>query len=132
LPLVLVDDVVDALVLAMRAAGIAGQSLLVTDKPMLSAREYVALVSKEMRVNIHAEAVPIWRHYVNDWVKESVKNLVKHPNRRRPSFRDWDSRSQRAVFDSAKTQQLLGWRPVGDRQQLIDRGIVEPVREFMR
>jgi hypothetical protein len=85
-----------------------------------------------MRVNIHAEAVPIWRHYVNDWVKESVKNLVKHPNRRRPSFRDWDSRSQRAVFDSTKTLQLLGWRPVGDRQQLIDRGIVEPVREFMR
>jgi nucleoside-diphosphate-sugar epimerase len=132
LPLVLVDDVVDALVLAMRAPGIVGQTLLVTDKPMLSAREYVALVSKEMCVNIHAEAVPIWRHYVNDWVKESVKNLVKHPNRRRPSYRDWDSRSQRAVFDSTKTQQLLGWRPVGDRQQLIDQGIVEPVREFMR
>jgi predicted dehydrogenase/nucleoside-diphosphate-sugar epimerase len=131
LPLVLVDDVAEALVLAMQAEDVIGQIFLVTDKPMLSARDYVEVVSREMRVRIQAQPTPIWRHFVNDCVKESVKNLVKHPNRRKPSYRDWDSRSHRAVYDSTRTQQVLGWRPVADRQLLIDRGIVEPVREFM-
>ncbi len=44
LPFVLVDDVAAALVLAMDKQGIDGQAFLLTDEPMLSARDYVEAV----------------------------------------------------------------------------------------
>jgi nucleoside-diphosphate-sugar epimerase len=46
LPLVLVDDVASALALGMDAPGIEGQSFLLTDEPLLSAREYVAEIAQ--------------------------------------------------------------------------------------
>ncbi len=41
LPLVLVDDVAEGLALALDAPGIEGRTFLLTDEPLLSAREYV-------------------------------------------------------------------------------------------
>jgi nucleoside-diphosphate-sugar epimerase/predicted dehydrogenase len=132
LPLVLVEDVAEALILAMRGGDdVVGKAFLLADKPMLNAREYVDILSREIGTRIRAKTMPIWRHFLSDWLKELVKNLVRHPNRRIPSYRDWDSRSHRARYDSRVTQQVLGWKPAGDRQALIERGIVEPVREFI-
>jgi nucleoside-diphosphate-sugar epimerase len=131
LPLVLVEDVAEALILAMRVDAAVGKTFLLADKPMLNAREYVGILSNEIGTRIKAKTMPIWRHFLSDWLKELVKNLIRHPNRRIPSYRDWDSRSHRARYDSSRTQEILGWKPVGDRQALIERGIVEPVREFM-
>ena len=81
---------------------------------------------------MRAEATPIWKFYVRELVKESVKHLIRHPNRKIPSYRDWDSRSQRARYDSSKARDVLGWRPAGTREALIQRGVVDSVRDFMR
>ena len=59
-------------------------------------------------------------------LKELVEHLIRDPNRKIPS--DWDSRSQRARYDSSKTRQALGWRPAGT---LIGRGIVAALRDSM-
>jgi nucleoside-diphosphate-sugar epimerase/predicted dehydrogenase len=130
LPLVLVDDVADALVLALGKPDIAGQAYLLTDEPLLSARDYVDIVSKECSTKLRAEPTPIWKFFMIDGFKELAKNLIKHPNRKIPSYRDWDSRSHRARYDSTKTKQVLGWRPVGNKEILIEKGIVAAVREF--
>ena len=132
LPFVLVEDVAEALVLALDREGIEGQTFLLTDEPLLSGREYVEIISKESGTKVRAEPTPIWKFYVGDVVKEAAKYAIRHPNRKVPSYRDWDSRSHRARYDNAKTKQVLGWKPAGTREALVERGIITTVREFMR
>jgi 2-alkyl-3-oxoalkanoate reductase len=132
LPLVLVEDVADALVLALDKAGIAGETFLLTDAPLLSGRDYVDIVSKESGTRLRATPTPIWKFFMIDAFKEGAKNLIKHPNRKMPSYRDWDSRSHRAQYDSTKTKQILGWQPAGTKEKLIENGIVSAVREFSK
>lgn len=132
LPLVLVEDVADGLALAYDKPGIEGQTFLLTDEPLLSAQDYVDAVSAESGTRLRVEPTPIWKFYVGDVVKEALKHAIKHPNRKVPSYRDWDSRSHRARYDSTKTKQVLGWKPAGTREALIERGIKLAVRDFMR
>jgi nucleoside-diphosphate-sugar epimerase len=127
LPLVLVDDVADALVRAKDAPDIVGRALLVTGGPLLSARDYVAEVSAHSGVKIRASSREPWRYWIPDLLKEIAKNLVKHPNRRRSTLHDWRCRTQRAAYDSSDTQEALGWKPVADGETLIKRGIHEAV-----
>jgi nucleoside-diphosphate-sugar epimerase len=60
---------------------------------------------------------------MGDLIKELVKNLIRHPNRRWPSLHDWQCRAHWSPYDSSKSQEVLGWEPVSDRETLIDRGI---------
>lgn len=131
LPFVLVEDVADALARAVDANGVVGERFLLTDEPLLSGQDYIKAVSNAAGVRIRAEGNPAWRSYVADLVKETAKHLIRHPNRRIPSFRDWKSRSHRARYDSTKAKEVLGWRPAGTREALIERGIVMPTRDYM-
>lgn len=132
LPLVLVDDVADALVLALDASGIDGQTLLLTSPPLMTAREYVDRVSEHMQARIETEPRSAWRNWAADMVKELAKNAVHHPNRRWPSLHDWQCQSHRARFDSRMTEQALGWQPVCDRKMMIARGIKDAVDWYSR
>jgi predicted dehydrogenase/nucleoside-diphosphate-sugar epimerase len=127
LPLVLVDDVADALLKAKDAPDIVGRTLLVTGAPLLSARDYVAEVNARSGAKIRATGRAPWRYWVPDLIKEIAKNLVKHPNRRLSTLHDWRCRTQRASYDSSDTREALGWEPVADRETLIKRGIHEAV-----
>jgi len=132
LPLVLVDDVADALVRAMTVPGVEGGTFLVTDAPVLSARDYVAAVERASGMRIDARSTPIWRFYALDVLKEAAKNAIGHPNRRRPSYRDWACRSHRARYDNRHTREVLGWQPAGSREALVARGIDAAVRYVQR
>jgi nucleoside-diphosphate-sugar epimerase len=132
LPFVLVGDVASALILALDKPGIEGQSFLLTDEPLLSGRDYVEAVSAACGTRIRAEPTPAWKFFAGDLLKETAKHLIRHPNRKIPSYRDWDSKSHRARYDSSKTRNDLGWKPDGTREALIERGVVEAVRDFMR
>ena len=132
LPLVLVDDVAEGLALALDAPGIVGQVFLLTDDPVLTAREYVDELSAASGTQIAAPATPIWRFFVLDVAKEAVKHLVRHPNRRVPSYRDWDSRAHRARYDNSTTRRVLGWKPAGTREAMVKDGIVAAVRQYFR
>jgi hypothetical protein len=81
---------------------------------------------------LRAEPTAIWKLYLGELARETVKNLIRHPNRRMPSYRDCASRSHRARYDSSATRQSLDWRPAGSRDALLARGIVAPVRDLMR
>ncbi len=132
LPLVLVDDVADALVLALDAPGIKGQTLLLTSPPLMTARDYIELVAACMGTRIDARPRPAWRNWASDMVKELAKNAVRHPNRRWPSLHDWQCHSNCAQFDSRMTQQAIGWRPVADLETMVARGIADAVKWYMR
>jgi hypothetical protein len=76
--------------------------------------------------------MPIWSFFLEDAAKQLAKQLIRHPAQRRPSYRDWASRAHRARYDSTKTREVLGWRPAGTREALIERGVVAPVRDALR
>lgn len=132
LPLVLVEDVAEALVKAYDAPGIEGKALLVTDKPLMTAREYVAEVERCSGMKINATPRSIGSYFIEDLVKEALKNLIKHPNRRRPSQHDWACRSMAARFDSSATERDLGWKPQGTREALVEQGIQRSVEDVFR
>ena len=132
LPLVLVDDVADALVRALSTPNIEGQTLLLTSPPLMSAREYVAALSSCMATRIDARPRRAWRYFAADLLKELAKNAVRHANRRWPTLHDWQCQSQRARYNGAMSEQLLGWKPASDLETLQRRGIAEAVEWFLR
>ena len=132
LPLVLVEDVADALVLALGRADVVGQTFLLTDEALLSGRDYVDEVSKASGIKFRATPTSIWKFFMVDMFKEAAKNIIKHPNRKIPSYRDWDSRSHRARYDNTKTKTVLGWNPASSKGDLIEKGIVAAVRDYMK
>jgi nucleoside-diphosphate-sugar epimerase len=124
LPLVLVSDVATALVRGMQVPQIEGRSYNLIDIPLLSAREYLAELQKLVGIPLAVHYRPIWRFYLSDFAKWGVKLAVRHPDRIRiPSYRDWESRTQKAYFDCQQARTDLAWTPASDRQRIIDEGI---------
>jgi predicted dehydrogenase/nucleoside-diphosphate-sugar epimerase len=124
LPFVLVSDVAAALVRAIEVPGIEGKSYNLIDAPLLTAREYLQDLQQRGDLKLSVIYQPIWKFYLADLAKWAVKVLVKHPDRiRKPSYADWESRTQKAYFDCTRTRTELGWKPASDRQRMVDEGI---------
>jgi nucleoside-diphosphate-sugar epimerase len=124
LPLVLVDDVAAGLVLAMDTPGIEGRSYNLIDKPMLSARDYISGLEHLGGFRIDARSGSIFRFYLGDLIKWPIKVAVGHPDGQRvPSYADWESRTQKALFDSSRTREELGWKPISDPDRMVKEGI---------
>ena len=136
LPFVLVSDVAAALVRAIEVPDIEGKSYNLIDAPLLTAREYLQELQQRGDLKLSVIHQPIWKFYLADLAKWAVKVLVKHPDRiRKPSYADWESRTQKAYFDCTRTRTELGWKPASDRQRLVDEGIgvaLEPWLEAVR
>jgi predicted dehydrogenase/nucleoside-diphosphate-sugar epimerase len=124
LPLVIVSDVAAALMAAMTTAGIEGRSFNVVDAPLMSANDYLDELQRLSGQPVRVLHRPIWRFFLSDMLKWLVKVLVRHHDRIRiPSYRDWESRTQKAIFDCAHTRVALDWKPASDRKRLIEEGI---------
>jgi nucleoside-diphosphate-sugar epimerase len=132
LALVLVEDVAAGLIAAMKTPGIEGRSFNLVGEPLLTAQEYLDELDRAGGIRIQRFATPIARFYLKDMMKWVVKVAVRHPDRRMPSYRDWESRTGRAVFECSAAKMVLGWKPIQDREELVRLGIVEPFREFMQ
>jgi predicted dehydrogenase/nucleoside-diphosphate-sugar epimerase len=131
LPLVLVEDVAAGLIRTMQADGIEGRSFNFVADPCLSAQEYLNELDRAGNMKVQRHATTIFKFYREDMLKWVVKVAVRHAERRMPSYRDWESRSAKAVFDCSAAKTVLGWKPTSDRAETIQRGIVEPLREFL-
>jgi nucleoside-diphosphate-sugar epimerase len=124
LPLVLVADVAAALVRGISAADTEGRSYNLIGEPLLTAREYLDELQRRSGMKLTVRYGPIWRFYLNDLSKWLVKLAVAHPDRSRiPSYRDWESRTQKAFFNCGRARLELDWAPCSDRQRMMDEGI---------
>jgi nucleoside-diphosphate-sugar epimerase len=130
LALVLVEDIAAGLIAAMETPAIEGRSFNLVGDPQLTAQEYLDALDRAGGMKIRRHATTITRFYLMDMMKWLVKVAVRHPERRMPSYRDWESRTGRAVFDCSAAKNTLGWKPVSDRDELVRRGIKEPFDEF--
>jgi nucleoside-diphosphate-sugar epimerase len=131
LPLVVVEDVAKGLIAASEVPGIEGESFNLVDDPSISAQEYLDEVDRFGGVRIQRYATPIVKFYLTDMFKWVVKVMVRHPDRRLPSYRDWESRRQRALFDCTRAKVRLNWKPLSDRGELVLKGIYEPMKEML-
>jgi len=130
LPIVLVDDVADAMVQAIKVAGIEGESYNLTSEPCITANEYLDEFERQAGIKIKRIPTSSSSHYSEALIKWLIKSIGRDPYVVFPSMADWEGRTFGAIFDSSKAQKELSWHPVKDRQKLIDIGIHTPVKEF--
>lgn len=131
LPIVLVEDVADALVKAIDVPGIDGESYNLASQPCITANDYLNELEAVSGLKFsRVEGSPL-KDYLQSLAKWAVKSVGRDPNVAFPSYADSEGRSFSAVFSFSKAQQQLGWHPIQDRQVLIDKGIRQPVAEFI-
>ncbi len=129
LPIVLVDDVAEAMVKAAHVEGIEGESFNLTADPCITANEYLDELERRAGVKIKRVEMPGWRAYLTAMAKYAVKAVGRHPTAVRPSYADWEGRNFASVFDASKAERVLDWSPVKDRATLVREGIHVPVEE---
>ena len=133
LPFVLVHDVAAALMRGIQVAGIEGRTYNLVDLPLLTARDYLEELQRHSSMTVDVRYRSIFQFYLTDLTKWLVKLLVRHPDRRRiPSYRDWESRTHKALFDCSRARAELNWTPASDRQRLIDEGIGGSLRAWLK
>jgi predicted dehydrogenase/nucleoside-diphosphate-sugar epimerase len=118
LPFVLVADVAEAIVAAARVPAIEGRCYNLVGDVRLSAREFVAELSRAMHRPLRFH--PQWPTML--WGAELGKWLVKQAGGRRvplPSRRDILSRGLMARFDCSDAKRDLAWQPVSDHATFI-------------
>ncbi len=132
LPLVLVEDVADALIAAGTVKGVEGRCYNLSARQSITARDYVAEMERAGGLRIDAEPVSVAHWFLQDAAKWLVKMAVRHPGRLvRPSFHDWDCRSQRAVFECSAARTDLDWRPEDRTEEVLRRGVAEPLQRLL-
>lgn len=131
LPIVLVDDLADAMVRAIAVPGIEGESYNLTSPPSITANEYLDELEQTAKIKLKRVPTQGWRYYAEALGKWTIKKLGKDKNAAFPSYADGQGRSFASPFSSQKAENELGWRPTKDRDILIKEGIHEPVREFL-
>ena len=126
LPFVLAQDVADALVCALGKKDLAGKAFNLVGDVRLTAEEYLQSLRQESgrRIVLHRQAIATW--FAIDLGKWLIKAIARKPGNTLPGYRDLRSRSLASPFDTSRTKELLGWRPVSDREQFIDLGIRRP------
>ena len=110
LPLVLVEDVASALLAALDVPGIEGESFNLVAESDLTARDYLDALERSVGVEFQKIPTPLWKFYLTDAAKWLGQRRSRHPDRRRPCYRDSESRTQRAHYDCSKARRVLNWR----------------------
>jgi predicted dehydrogenase/nucleoside-diphosphate-sugar epimerase len=131
LPLVGVDDVAEALVLGAEVPGIEGRQFVLASPPLLSARDYVAAYEVLAGARVEQFERSAFSYWFADFGKELLKNLIRHPNRRWPTLHDWACKAHVSRYDSSEAEAVLGWKPVADRQALIDTAIAPMIATYL-
>jgi len=132
LPIVLVEDCADAMVLALAASGTKGQSFNLVGDASVSAIEYIDEVQARAGMRIRRSPTPAWRFFAEDMAKYAVKTVGRVPDRRHPSYRDYVGRAARATISGERAKTVLGWKPNADREALIRDGIYAAVDDYLR
>ena len=122
LPFVLVGDVADAIVLACSAPGIEGRTYNLVGDVRMTARDYIAALAGALQrpLRYHPQtATGLWLEDMAKWtVKRATGRDVPMPTRH-----DFLSRGMTAQFDCSAAKHDLGWHPVADPGEFIERAI---------
>jgi predicted dehydrogenase/nucleoside-diphosphate-sugar epimerase len=132
LPLVLVEDVAAALVAAIEKPGIEGKTFNLVGDPCLTAMEYLDELDRYGGMKVQRHIRPIFQIYLTTLVKALTNLILLHPPESLPSYKACESRTLRARFDCSAAKTILGWQPTTEREEVIRRGIDEPLLEIIQ
>ena len=123
LPIVWVDDVADALARATAFEGdrLHGQALNLCARTTLTARECVAELARVTGRDIAFHPRSLALSQAMEVGKFVVKKVGRRPGVEFPSWRDLKARALVTPFRSNLARELLGWKPVEEREALLDR-----------
>lgn len=120
LPLVLVDDVADAIVKAVSAPAAVGRAYNLVGDVRFNARAYMAALARATGRPLRYHPQPVWQLHLEDWGKWAIKRGVGRAAAK-PSMRDLRSRGLSAQFDCSVAKRDLNWTPEKDPVAFIRR-----------
>lgn len=124
-PLIWVDDVADALARLARYApsDLDGKALNLCARTTLNARELVAELAAHTGRPLEFHSRPLALSQAMEIGKWIVKKLGRRKGVEFPSWRDLKARSLCVPFDSDLARTKLGWKPLEEREALLNAAI---------
>lgn len=125
LPVVAVEDVADAIVRVVAHPGedLHGRALNLCTRTPLTAPEIVEELARATGRDIRFHPRPLWLSQALEVGKWAVKKAGRRPGVTFPSYRDLKSRALERPFTARTAREVLGWRPVEDREAFLDRAV---------
>jgi nucleoside-diphosphate-sugar epimerase len=120
LPLVLVEDVADAIAKVVEAGPQAGQCFNLVGDVRLTAREYIQALGDALGRPLHYHPRPVPWLYGGELLKWLLKRAAGRGDAI-PSYRDLMSRGLVARFDTSDVKLALGWQPEARKAGFIAR-----------
>lgn len=123
LPLVLVEDVAEAIILCLGRTDLNGRAYNLVGDVRLTARDYIAALGTATGrpLRFHPGSAMGW--YADDLMKWSIKRLAGRAAPK-PSLIDFRSRGLAAQFDTSDVKRDLGWAPEEDRRRFVARAFL--------
>jgi nucleoside-diphosphate-sugar epimerase len=123
LPLVLIEDVAGAMVLAKDAPGVDGKTFNLVGDVRLSAAEYVQVAGQRSLRNFRLRTQSIAGLQAFRLAVWLGKAAMLRKDNLWLSYHELKTAPQKTQIDCTAAKQLLGWRPVADRAEFIRRAI---------
>jgi predicted dehydrogenase/nucleoside-diphosphate-sugar epimerase len=125
LPLVWVEDVAEALVRAALHEGseLDGKCWNLCARVDLNAAEMVEQLRRHTGRKLAFHSRTLWVSQLMEIGKWVVKKVGRRPGATFPSWRDLKSRSLTPPFRCETARELLGWKPVEEREAFLDAAV---------
>lgn len=125
LPLVLVDDVADAIVSTVQHEGtdLHGKGLNLAADTGLTAADVVEEMVRSTGRALHFHPRSLGLSQTMEIGKWIVKKVGRRPGAEYPSWRDLKSRALVPTIASDTARKVLGWQPVEDRERFLDLAV---------
>lgn len=123
LPMVLVEDVAQALVLAKDAPGVDGKTFNLAGDVRPSAAEYCEIAAERSKRNFRLAPQSMYSIQAFRTAVWLGKKALGRKDNVWQSWHELKNAPQQTWLDCAAAKSLLGWRPVADRDEFIRRAI---------
>jgi predicted dehydrogenase/nucleoside-diphosphate-sugar epimerase len=123
--LVWVDDVADGLARICLHDGdeLDGKALNLAARVPLTAREVVEELGRHTGRKLHFHPRALWKSQLMEIGKWLVKKAGRRPGVTFPAYRDLKARSQAQPYAADLARGVLGWSPLEDREEFLNRAV---------
>ena len=123
LPMVLVEDVAQALLLAKDAPGVDGRTFNLAGDVRPSAAEYVQIAAERSKRNFRLAPQSMYSIQAFRTAVWLGKKLLGRADNVWQSWHELKNAPQRTWLDCSAAKSQLGWKPVADRDEFIRRAV---------
>jgi nucleoside-diphosphate-sugar epimerase len=123
MPFVLVDDVAQAMALALDAPGIEGKAFNLAGDVFLSAQEYAAIAAELTLRNIRCYPTNLILRGLSISIKAGLSAALKRRRQEGSTYYDMRSSGMITQIDNSQSKKLLGWKPNASLEVFIREAI---------